>query len=165
MSRLQAFADGVETVLDDDSVEFRVWQINEGKHGKRRRVHWYSLGGAVVAPAQLSGRQPGDVNNPTGTRDPALWNRIEQIQCVIFGEDETTTEQLMENLFRAISSTAGDGAVEWSGYTWEVNQVARRIPMIRLNFGLRWPVTEETKQLVEIKAVNNQCEYLDPGVE
>ena len=66
----------------------------------------------------------------------------------------------MENLLRVISNTARDGAVEWNGYEWELDQIDRRIPLIRLRFGLRWPVTEETKQLRPITDVENQCELV-----
>lgn len=159
MSRLQGFVSAVETALDDGTVGFRVNQVNKGKHGKKRRVHWYGEGGTIEAPAQTSGRNSdGDPSN--GVREPDLWDRIEQIQCVIFAEDETTIELLMENLLRVISNTAGDGAVEWNGYEWELDQIDRRIPLIRLRFGLRWPVTEETSQLRPITDVENQCEIV-----
>ena len=157
-TRLEAFGAEVEAELNDPTVKFVYALINEGKHGQRRRIHWYREGGQIVAPDMFGGRieQPG--NTATGIRSPALWMRLETVRCDIFAEDDETVETLFDLLIVAINNAVGEGSIDWQGYEWRENEIAQRIPMIILRFTAAMPVREEQKQLREIEGVEDTCE-------
>lgn len=165
-TRLRAFAEAVQAELDDSSVEFRFDRIDENKHGQRRRVHWYRMGGQITAPDGAGGRveNPDDDDVPddvTGTRSPALWHRQEEVQCVIFAEDSTLIEQLLDLLIVAINEALKEGSVDWQGYTWHENEINQRIPMCTLQLTATMPVREEQKPLREVTATEQTCEVDD----
>lgn len=158
MSRVSSFVAAVQTELDDSSVAFVIGKKNEGKHGQRRRVHWYyGLGGEI----EQNQRKGGTLTDDDATRTVSVWQRSEIIRVRAFAENEDTLEALFENLITAIDRAAGVNAVDWQGYDWHEEEIAQRIPMIQLEFRLALPVADEISTLVTITAVENTVEFED----
>ncbi len=158
MSRLSAFVAAVAVELDDSSVEFVIGKKNEGKHGQRRRVHWYyNVGGEI----EENTRQGGTKTDDDTTRTVSVWQRSEAVLVRAFAESEDTIETLFENLITAIDRAAGVQAVTWGPYTWHENEIGQRVPMIDLEFRLALPVPDEITTLVTIAAVSTTTEFED----
>jgi hypothetical protein len=157
MSRFTAFVAAVETELGDSTVAFVLGKANEGKHGQRRRAHWYRLGGEI----EKSTRQGGTLTDDDTTRTVSVWQRSERIVIRIFAESETTVETLLDNLIVAIDRTAGVAAVGWEQYLWHENEIGQRVPMIDLEFRLALPVADEITALVVIEAVETTTEFVE----
>ncbi len=154
MTRLEALATAAHALLNDATVARVMMRVREGQHGQRRRVHWYRVGGEIEYPSQAGGRK----NTADTERVPCVWERRELVECVIFAESEDTVEALLESLVTAIDKTAPNGAVAWEGYEWQENEIAQRVPLVRLNFRMRLPVPDEIKPLTELTAVVNTTE-------
>ena len=156
MSRFSTFVDAVHITLNDATVQKVIGQKNEGRNRQRRRVHWYRVGGEVTVPRQAGGRE-----TTGGTvREPAVWQREEEITCRIFAESEDTLDTLFDNVIVAIDNTARAYSIEFGDYTWtsDKDEFAKRIPMVELNMSLKLPVSDEQKTLVTITAEELTCE-------
>lgn len=157
MSRASDFVAAVETLLADSTVSFVVGLKNEGKHGPRRRVHWYRVGGEI----EESTRKGGTLTDGDTSRTVSVWQRTERMRMVVFAESETTVETLLDNLIVAVDRAAGVNAVKWEQYLWHENEIAQRIPMVELEFRLALPVADEISTLVFISAVENTVEFVE----
>lgn len=154
-TRLEAFSQTVHTALNDATVERVFSRRRDGRHGPRRRIHWYSNGGGLEAVSQAGGRE-----TTSGTkREPAVWERIEEVECLVFAEDETNLELLLQNLIVSIDHTAPNGSAIFEGYSWEYDEVAKRVPLSRLVFKLKLPVVDETSPLTVITAEELTCVF------
>lgn len=155
MSRLENLAIAVHTELDDATVQRVMYRRRDGRHGQRRRIHWYSDGGDV-RPADRAGAKAvdGDTN-----KIPQVWSRFERVACLVFAENVDTLDALIDNLIVAVDRTAPNGSVIFDGYTWDYDEVAQRIPMSELIFEVQWPVADEVKALTEITAEELTCEF------
>jgi hypothetical protein len=157
MSRISSFVTAVATELDDGTVAFVIGKVNEGKHGQRRRVHWYRMGGEI----EPSTRQGGTMTDGETTRTVSAWQRTERIVARIFAESEDTVETLLDNLIVAIDHAAGVSAFTRAEYLWQENEIAQRAPMIELEFRLSLPVADEISTLVTIAAVETETEFVE----
>lgn len=158
-TRLQKFVSEVEAQLNDSTVLFRIGKEDEGQHGKRRRVHWYREGGTIEAPSQAGGRLNGDTDEATGSREPTAWERYERVTCGIFAESPATADTLLDNMIVAIDHTAPNGSVVWERYEWTENEIAQRVPLVRLVFSLKLPVVDEVKALTELTGEELTCQF------
>jgi len=158
-TRLKAFVDLVETEMNDATVQFVIGKAKEGKHGKRRRLHWYREGGDVESASQQGGRVETGGDEATGTRAPTVWERQELISCGIFAESAASADTLLDNTIAAIGKTAGP-SIRLLNYEWQENEIAQRVPLCFLRMSLILPVPEEQKALTEITATENTCEIL-----
>ena len=155
MSRLQSLADAVHVQLNDPTVEQVVGERKDGRHGSRRRIHWYTSGGSYSAPMQAGGRE-----TTAGTqREPAVWSRFADIVCRVHAENESTLDVLHDNLIVAISRVAANGGAIFSAYSHEYNEVAARVPVDVVNFTIEWPIVDEVKQLVFITDEELTCDF------
>lgn len=153
MSRLSDFSAAVHTELNDATVERVNSRRRDGRHGKRRRIHWYSDGGAIDIASQAGGRE-----TTSGTvREPAVWERLERVTCLVFAENEDSLDTLLDNLIVAISRVAANGSAIFDSYTWQYNEVAQRIPVSELTFDLKLPVVDEYSPLVVITDEEHDC--------
>jgi hypothetical protein len=157
MSRIRSFVDAVEAELDDETVAFVIGKVNEGKHGQRRRVHWYRMGGEIV-PTE---RQGGTMTDGETTRTVSAWTRAERIVVHIFAENTDTVETLLDNLIVAIDHAAGVSAFTRAEYLWQENELAQRVPMVELEFRLALPVADEITTLVIIEAVETETAFVE----
>ena len=153
MSRLEDLSDAVHTLLDDSTVEQVVGRRKDGRHGKRRRIHWYSAGGIV----QKNSRSGGTVDGVE--KSVVVWERLERVSCLVFAENVDTLDVLLDNLIAAIDNTAPNGSAIFDGYTWDYDEVAQRIPSSELQFEIKWPVRDEQKALTVITAEENTCDF------
>lgn len=154
MTRLEAFAIAAHTLLNDATVARVMGRVREGQHGPRRRIHWYRVGGEIESPSQAGGRK----NTAVTERIPCVWERLELVECVIFAESGDTVESLLELAITAIDKTAPNGAVGWEGYEWLENEIAQRVPLVRLSFRVKLPIPDEIKPLTILEAVSNTTE-------
>lgn len=157
MSRVSDFVDAVEAQLADATVLFEIGLKNEGKHGQRRRVHWYRVGGEI----EQNDRKGGKLTDGETTRTVSVWRRLELVRMCVFAESETTIDTLLDNLIVAVDRAAGVNAVRWEQYIWHENEHAQRIPMVELEFRLALPVADEISTLVFISAVENTVEFVE----
>jgi hypothetical protein len=157
MSRISAFVAAVATELDDETVDFVIGKANEGKHGQRRRVHWYRDGGEI----EKTNRKGGTMTGAETTRTVSVWTRQERIRVCVFAESETTIETLLDNLIVAIDRTAGVSAFTQAAYIWHENEIAQRVPMVELEFRLSLPVLDEITTLVVIDEVDTTVEFVE----
>lgn len=157
MSRFSNFVDAVHATLNDATVQKVIGDLNRGRNRQRRRVHWYREGGTCDVPDQGGGRE-----TTGGTlREPAAWQRLEDITCHIFAESEDTLDTLLDNVIVAIDNTARAYSVILGDYTWEStakDEFSKRIPMVALSMSLKLPVSDEQKALVTITAEDLTCE-------
>ena len=156
MSRLSSLADAVHANLDDPTVAKVLYETNRSTNRQRRRIHWYSEPSQVVPPRQAGGRT--EQNN----RSPAVWERQERVACLVFAESVDTLDTLLDNLIVAADHTVpnGSGMLE-ATYDFDWVGVGKRIPSVRLEFMVKWPVLDEIKALTEITDVENTCEFMD----
>lgn len=155
MSRLESLADAVHVQLNDATVEKVIGERKDGRHGKRRRIHWYTSGGTYAQPSQSGGREIA-----SGTqRAPAVWSRFANIVCRVHAESTATLDTLHDNLIVAISKVAANGGAVFDDYTHEYNEVAVRVPVDVVNFTIEWPVVDEVKPLVFITDEELTCKF------
>lgn len=154
MSRLSDLADAVHVTLDDSSVKKVIGKVNDGKHGPRRRIHWYHTGGVVQTVSQAGGR----LTESDTVREPAVWERLGAIDCLVFAENDETAETLLDNLIVAISQTAPNGSAIFEDYVWQHDEIAQREPLATLRVLIKWPVVDEISPLTEITDEEHSCE-------
>lgn len=166
MSRLSALADTVHTLLDDATVLKVIGQQNKGRNLQRRRIHWYRMGGEITFPKQAGGRVNSAGDDVTGTREPAVWMRLETVTCHLFAESEETLDVLLDSWIVALDNTAPNGSVQFTDYSWDstdADEFAKRTPMVAASFVIKLPVVDEIGQLVEITAEELTAEF-DEGL-
>lgn len=155
MSRLSNLADAVHAELDDATVEKVIGRRKDGRHGQRRRVHWYSDGGDID-----TGKRAGGAEISGGTKkEPTVWARYERLNCLIMAESVDSLDTLLDNMIVAIDHTVPNGSAIFEGYSWDYDEVAQRVPATELVFSVQWPVADEIKDLVVITDEGHICDF------
>lgn len=159
LSRFGRFVAEVEANLADTTVEFQLGRAREGEHGIRRRVMMYRAGGLILAPKRAGGAMVGGEG---GVRIPTIYDRHESVDVVLHAESEESLDQLLDNMINAIDKVAPNGGINWENYEWNENEIAQRVPQVRLRFAVKLPVAEEIRPLTIITAEEMEFHLIVP---
>jgi len=154
MSKIKDTIAEIENQLSDDTVEFVVGNEKKKRRGSSRRIHFYRRGGPVEI---FHGSGTTEFDSPY-KRVSTPYFRLANIEAHVFAEDETVTEQLLDNLITAIWNSVSDGGFFIKDYEWEGDQINQRGDYAILSFDVKYPVVGEGLPLLNIEDTEIECE-------
>jgi hypothetical protein len=160
-SRFELFSERVHAQLNDPTVVRLVGRKNLAAHEQARRIVWIHAPSTVDRPSQAGGKVVG--SSTTGTRQQAVWMRLENAEVHVFAETEELVDQLFDNVLAAIDLAIP--RVRLDGYVWVTEQEGQAgltlwQPAIMFRCAFRLPVMDERKQLAPITAQEHECSLI-----